>query len=88
MRNKTHKINVTDEEVLLWKDSKSRSKVANNNTLGYRGTKKTPQGSYIAQIKVSDKRIHIGTYKTVEQAGIAYDKYIIKHNLEHTKNFT
>ena len=29
---------------------------------------------------------YIGLYDTAEEAGYAYDKYVIENNLEHTTN--
>ena len=34
------------------------------------------------------KRIHLGYFNTALDGALAYDNYIIEHNLEHTKNFT
>ena len=39
-----------------------------------KGYSKSPSGSYLAKIKVNNKTIHLGTYKTEEEAHEAYLK--------------
>lgn len=57
------------------------------NTTGYRGASFFKRdNNFVAKIAVNGKRIHIGYFKTVEEAGYAYDKYVIDNNLEHTTN--
>jgi len=52
-----------------------------------RGIKRTPQGRYVAQIKIAGSTIHIGTYDSLIQAMLAYDKYIYWNKLSRTTNF-
>ena len=60
-----------------------------DNKSGYRGvcwhkTKKR----WIAKITVNSKKVNIGTFINPLDGALAYDKYIIDNNLEHTKNFS
>ena len=61
-------------------------KLCKKNTSGYRGVSKNKK-AWCATISVNYKRVHIGSFKTKEEAARAYDEYILKHNLEHTLNF-
>ncbi len=61
-------------------------RLISTNTSGYRGISKRAK-KWIAQIGVSGKHIYIGIYLTKIEAAKAYDAYVIKNNLEHTKNF-
>jgi len=57
------------------------------NTSGYRGVSFNKKNNiFVAGIGVNNKVIHLGTFKTAEDAGCAYDKYVIDNNLEHTTN--
>ena len=68
--------------------SRNTRKIYKHNTSGYRGVcKPTNKNFFVAGIKVSGKRNHIGCFKSAIDAAIAYDEYIESHNLEHTKNF-
>lgn len=63
-------------------------KIRSNNTSGYRGSSWCAvKNKWVSQIQVNRKKIHIGTFDTAFNSALAYDNYIIKHNLEHTKNF-
>lgn len=57
-----------------------------NNTTGYRGVFCTKE-KFFAQIKFNGKIKRIGTYSTKLEAAMAYDLYIIRNNLPHTRNF-
>ena len=57
----------------------------NTNTSGYRGVGKNGK-NWKSRIIIDYKEIHLGTFKTAEEAGYAYDKYVIDNNLEHTTN--
>ena len=53
-----------------------------NNTSGYKGVNyHKSTGKYQASIK-DGKQIYLGLYPTAEEAGIAYNNYIIENNLE------
>ena len=57
------------------------------NTSGYTGVSYYKQTQkWKAQIKVNNKKIGLGYYKSIIDAGYAYDKYVIDNNLEHTTN--
>lgn len=57
------------------------------NTSGYRGVYfKKKNNKFCTRIALCGKFIQIGYFKTAEEAGYAYDKYVIENNLEHTTN--
>jgi len=57
------------------------------NTTGYRGVHfHKRNGKFIAHISVDNKSIHIGSFDSAIDGAIAYDKYVIHNNLEHTIN--
>lgn len=64
---------------------RNTKKIRKNNTSGYRGVTKV-KDSWKAMIGIN-KNITIGYFKCRLQAAYAYDEYIVKNNLEHTKNF-
>ena len=68
--------------------ARNTRKLPKNNTSGYRGVSfKKDKSKWMAIIGVDKKKINIGYFKTAEDGAVAYDKYIIDNNLEHTKNF-
>ena len=61
--------------------------IKSNNTSGYRGVSWSKRDKiWIVQIKVEDKRIHLGSYLTALEGAKAYETYVRLNNLEH--NFT
>lgn len=38
---------------------------------------------WIAEIMVNYKKMHLGSYKTEKEAGLAYNNYILENNLSH-----
>lgn len=63
-------------------------KIMSTNASGYRGVGLNKQkNNFSAQIHINNKKIYLGTFNTAIDGAKAYDNYIIKHNLEHTKNF-
>lgn len=75
-----------------WTDKKTQSrntrKIHKHNTSGYRGVCwKSKNKKWQTQITVNSKKIHLGLFNIALDGALAYDNYIIKHNLEHTKNF-
>ena len=76
-----------------WADRGTQSantkKIRKNNTSGYRGVtlkKGAIKKPWFAKIRVMKKNINLGYFRTAIEAAIAYDDYIDKHKLEHTKN--
>ncbi len=68
--------------------SRNTRVLKSTNTSGYRGVHwRKSLKKWISQITVDSKRIHIGSFDTAIDGAVAYDKYIIDNNLEHTKNF-
>ena len=68
--------------------SRNARVLISSNTSGYRGVHwRKSRKKWTSQIRVDSKKIHIGYFKTAEEGAVAYDKYIIDNNLEHTKNF-
>lgn len=64
-------------------------KIRKNNTSGFRGSSyDKAKNKWKAQIKIDNKKKHIGYFKTAIEAAKAYDKYVIDNNLEHTTNFS
>ena len=58
-------------------------RVSKNNTSGYKGVHFDKKlGKYIARICVNSNRKSLGCFTTPEEAGIAYNNYIIENNLE------
>lgn len=49
-------------------------RVSKNNTTGFKGVTKRESGGYSACIRVNKNRLSLGTFKTAEQAAIAYNK--------------
>ena len=67
--------------------TRNTRRLFSHNTSGFRGVVFAKNiNRWIASININNKKIHIGTFKTVEEGAMAYDKYIIEHNLEHTRN--
>lgn len=63
-------------------------KIRSTNTSGFRGvTFDKSRNKYQAQIVVKHNRFFLGRYDIPERGALAYDTYVRKHNLEHTKNF-
>ena len=63
-------------------------KIRKSNTSGYRGVSfYKSNNKWAVRINVNKKDIHLGYYDNPINGALAYDKYIIDNNLEHTKNF-
>jgi len=57
------------------------------NTSGYRGVSWHKRDKvWAAGIGLNGKRKYIGSFATPLEAAIAYDRFVIENNLEHTKN--
>ena len=51
------------------------SKIQKNNATGYKGVHyKTNAKKFVAQIKLNNKRIHIGYFRTAIEASVAYNE--------------
>ncbi|HET8689364.1 MAG TPA: hypothetical protein VFM18_22365 [Methanosarcina sp.] len=58
-----------------------------NNTSGYRGVSLCLKSNvWFSRIRVNGKLVHLGTFKNKNDAAQAFNDYVDKHNLEHTKN--
>lgn len=56
-----------------------------SNENGFKGVHVTLVKNYAARITVNKKEIHLGCFKTAEEAARAYDKYIIDNNIASCK---
>lgn len=56
----------------------NRNRITNNNKTGVR---LMPSGNYRASIKLNNKTIHIGTFKTIEEAILKRNTFITENNL-------
>jgi len=52
--------------------SQRRRRARSNNKFGVKGIWKTKSGRYVAQIKKAGIRTYIGSFDTIEEAGVAY----------------
>lgn len=59
--------------------------IQKNNKTGRKGVT-FRNNSFRSMIRVNNKLIHLGSYKTIDEAAIVYNNYIIENNLEHTLN--
>jgi hypothetical protein len=67
--------------------ARNKRLIQSNNKSGYRGvTWDKRNNKWRASIGVDGKAINLGRYITALEAAIAYDNYVIRHNLEHTIN--
>ena len=69
--------------------ARNTQKLRKDNSSGYRGVSWHKRDLvWNVRISVDNKRISLGYFNTALDGALAYDNYIIKHNLEHTKNFS
>jgi len=61
------------------------SKKRSNNRQKYKGVSKQTNGGYTARIMVDGKQMVLGTFRTQEAAGEAYNQAAIKHHGEYAK---
>lgn len=66
--------------------SRNIRKIRANNTSGYKGVSRY-KNKWKAEIRIKSKSIYLGLFNEPLEAALAYDKYIIDNNLEHTRNF-
>lgn len=57
----------------ITKENARNTKLAKNNTTGFKGVNQTPEGRWKAKIMAERKSIHIGHYDTKEEAAAAYN---------------
>lgn len=50
-----------------------------NNTTGYKGVRKSGLKGFRATIQVNNKKINLGSYKTIKEAAIAYNNGALKY---------
>ena len=66
----------------------SNISIKKNNKTGYSGVSyNTQKRKYISQIQYEGTKVYLGQYETEEEGAIAFDKFVIEHNLPHTLNF-
>jgi HNH endonuclease len=53
------------------RNNRNTGRVRVDNTTGYRGVHRQPNGTFFARITVDGKIIHLGTYPTIEEAHAA-----------------
>lgn len=64
--------------------SQNKQLIQKNNTTGFRGVSIRKQtNSYRATITVKGKHIELGDYSSPKEAALAYDRYVLEHNLIH-----
>jgi len=66
--------------------ARNTRKLRVNNTSGYRGVTKNGK-RWQAKIVINNNRIYLGAFDYPWTAAYAYDAYVLKHSLEHTRNF-
>jgi len=63
------------------------TRMTDRNTSGFRGVSFSKACNlWTVQIGVNKKRIHLGYFKNAIDGALAYDKYVIDNNLEHSTN--
>lgn len=66
--------------------SRNTRKLRVDNTSGYRGVSRH-QKKFQSEIVINGKSVYLGYFSDPIKAAKAYDDYVIKNNLEHTRNF-
>lgn len=67
--------------------SRNTRRLRKDNTSGYRGASwHKKQSVWRSSITLNGKTKHLGSFNTVIEAAMAYDKYVIDNKLEHTTN--
>lgn len=59
------------------------AKIYRNNSTGYKGVYRKGE-KFGVQARLNGKKVHIGTYKTIEEAANAYKTFSIKHHGEYS----
>jgi hypothetical protein len=58
------------------------------SSLGYRGVRARPNGTFYAEIRSSEERIGLGTFETAHEAARAYDAVAWRLGLQWREEFT
>lgn len=62
------------------KENARNTRLAKNNTSGFKGVRLTAHGMWNARIMVDRRNVHIGNYHTIEEARAAYDAAALIHH--------
>lgn len=71
-----------------WTDRHTQNtnqKLRKDNRTGYVGVIKYKWGMFGAEIRIFGKKVHLGSFSTIEEAVIARDKFILANNLTEYK---
>jgi len=67
--------------------ARNTRRICSTNTSGYRGVHWNKQNrKWVAGIKTNGERKHLGSFPTALDGAVAYDRFVIENNLEHTRN--
>lgn len=67
--------------------SRNKQLLCSTNTSGFRGVCwNKARSKWVTQIKVNNKKVHLGYFNTAVEGAIAYNNYVIENNLEHPLN--
>jgi len=67
--------------------ARNTRRIMSTNTSGYRGASwHSKKKKWQSQIAINGKIKYLGTFSTAIEAAMAYDRYIVDNNLEHTTN--
>jgi len=69
--------------------SQNIKRIRKNNSSGYKGVFfNTQKDKYQAKIQIQRVQKHLGFFDNPRTAALAYDRYVIENDFEHTKNFS
>ena len=79
---------LTNLREISHQDNLRYRKIPKDNKSGYKGVRKKYKSSWQAYITINRKQIHLGTFKTPEEAALAYDDAAEKYFGDYcVKNF-
>jgi hypothetical protein len=61
-----------------WSENARNSKLSSKNKSGFKGVEKTKSG-YVVRIGYLNKKIHVGSFRSAEEAASAYDEAASMH---------